>query len=372
MIRIIRENEPPAMSVAREWRVARALIAWRTRHLMPAITGYGTGREQIWRQQHHKCAWCEAAFLRKHAHLDHYRPKDIYWWLAWSWDNLLQTCSTCNTVKRQTFDLRDPTGRLAVGETPPETGGAKLVDPGSEDPRRHIRFALKPDPETPGSERWEPVALTAEGIHTIDTLGLHDDLLDNYQIFADHILRPDGYLTKIRTSIKHDQDVREDWRRTVTDLLARHQPYHSLAHDVLVWFREEIRATHGVELPPVPPLDPGPPAPPPIPLFTPDPTLDGWPELTRLYIRLARSGHATADERRAALTHVLDRGPLAIDALAALFGKTASTINKWLRDLLPDRIHRQRRRGAASLISLVPQPSGSYVNGYWLPDLSNL
>jgi uncharacterized protein (TIGR02646 family) len=49
-----------------------------------------------------KCAFCEQA--EELTHVEHYRPKQIYYWLAYSWDNLLISCPTCNTHKSTNFD----------------------------------------------------------------------------------------------------------------------------------------------------------------------------------------------------------------------------------------------------------------------------
>ena len=50
-----------------------------------------------------KCAFCEQRI--EQSHVEHYRPKKVYYWLAYSWDNLLLACSTCNTNKDVKFDL---------------------------------------------------------------------------------------------------------------------------------------------------------------------------------------------------------------------------------------------------------------------------
>lgn len=49
-----------------------------------------------------KCAFCEQT--EELTHVEHYRPKHIYYWLAYSWDNLLMSCPTCNTNKSTNFD----------------------------------------------------------------------------------------------------------------------------------------------------------------------------------------------------------------------------------------------------------------------------
>ncbi|MEM8937949.1 MAG: retron system putative HNH endonuclease [Bacteroidota bacterium] len=50
-----------------------------------------------------KCAFCEQKV--EQYHVEHYRPKKIYYWIAFSWDNLLLACSTCNQNKGVHFDI---------------------------------------------------------------------------------------------------------------------------------------------------------------------------------------------------------------------------------------------------------------------------
>lgn len=50
-----------------------------------------------------KCAYCESGVEDRH--VEHYRPKSSYYWLAYSWDNLLISCSTCNTKKGKKFEI---------------------------------------------------------------------------------------------------------------------------------------------------------------------------------------------------------------------------------------------------------------------------
>ncbi len=50
-----------------------------------------------------KCAFCEQKI--EQSHVEHYRPKHIYYWLTYSWDNLLLSCSTCNINKGIHFEL---------------------------------------------------------------------------------------------------------------------------------------------------------------------------------------------------------------------------------------------------------------------------
>ena len=46
-----------------------------------------------------KCAYCEASTKTvAHGDVEHYRPKSIYWWLAYTYDNYLFSCQICNQI----------------------------------------------------------------------------------------------------------------------------------------------------------------------------------------------------------------------------------------------------------------------------------
>ena len=50
-----------------------------------------------------KCAFCEQRI--EQSHIEHYRPKKVYYWLAFSWDNLILACPTCNQHKGINFEI---------------------------------------------------------------------------------------------------------------------------------------------------------------------------------------------------------------------------------------------------------------------------
>lgn len=53
-----------------------------------------------------KCAFCEKKLLDIPKHIEHYRPKNTYYWLSYSWDNLLLSCGSCNSHKGEKFALQ--------------------------------------------------------------------------------------------------------------------------------------------------------------------------------------------------------------------------------------------------------------------------
>ncbi|BDS10611.1 HNH endonuclease [Aureispira anguillae] len=58
-----------------------------------------------------KCAFCE--WKVEQYHVEHYRPKTTYYWLAYSWDNLLYSCSSCNQYKGVNFKLNGTSATFA-------------------------------------------------------------------------------------------------------------------------------------------------------------------------------------------------------------------------------------------------------------------
>jgi len=61
---------------------------------------------------HQKCAFCEQKITECidnkledcSSTVEHYRPKSRYYWLAYSWDNLLWCCRKCNQNKANKFE----------------------------------------------------------------------------------------------------------------------------------------------------------------------------------------------------------------------------------------------------------------------------
>lgn len=67
---------------------------------------YSDTKEKLKMIYNGKCAFCENKV--EQLHVEHYRPKAIYYWLAFSWDNLLLACPTCNQFKGNNFQTLGP------------------------------------------------------------------------------------------------------------------------------------------------------------------------------------------------------------------------------------------------------------------------
>lgn len=54
-------------------------------------------KENLLLESNNKCAYCEANFSTvAYGDVEHYRPKSIYWWLAYSYVNYSASCQLCN------------------------------------------------------------------------------------------------------------------------------------------------------------------------------------------------------------------------------------------------------------------------------------
>ncbi len=66
-----------------------------------------TAKNQLKKESNGKCAYCEAnTQVVAYGDVEHFRPKSIYWWLAYTYDNYLYTCQICNQIyKSDNFSI---------------------------------------------------------------------------------------------------------------------------------------------------------------------------------------------------------------------------------------------------------------------------
>ncbi|OHD18555.1 MAG: TIGR02646 family protein [Spirochaetes bacterium GWD1_27_9] len=62
-------------------------------------------KEKLEKIYNRKCGYCEKDVEDTEYHIEHYRPKSIYYWLTYSYDNLLLSCSRCNKNKLDKFEV---------------------------------------------------------------------------------------------------------------------------------------------------------------------------------------------------------------------------------------------------------------------------
>lgn len=128
------------------------------------IYGAEDVRKQLLKDQHGKCAFCEARIHPKYDDVEHYRPKSYYYWLGHEWKNLLYSCPICNrSFKRTEFPLDQ--GSVQANSPNDDIGLEKplIINPSVVDPAEHIRF-----------NRHVAVHNTPAGEKTIEVFHLND------------------------------------------------------------------------------------------------------------------------------------------------------------------------------------------------------
>jgi uncharacterized protein (TIGR02646 family) len=147
---------PAALSGVRAQRAKAKLKQIRRNGRRPKsrdfdpIWGEKTVRQTLWQSQHKKCCYCERQRdVARESDIEHFRPKAAvtdsnnagYWWLAYSWTNLLFSCRYCNQEhKKNFFPLLDEATRARTPRDRLAREQPVLIDPSREDPSQFIGF----------------------------------------------------------------------------------------------------------------------------------------------------------------------------------------------------------------------------------------
>lgn len=137
-------------------------------------------KDQLKAAQFCKCAYCEISLTRRHGHVEHFRPKEGwkqtkskkklnkpgYFWLAYTWSNLLVSCEVCNDKghKGNLFPLVNPTCRAKPDSPSISAEVPLLLNPYDDNPMHHIEWHAE-----------IPVGITPQGEMTVETFGLDRD-----------------------------------------------------------------------------------------------------------------------------------------------------------------------------------------------------
>lgn len=332
MIAFDRGPEPRALLDERRGAQARAILAWAESRDVE-MDGYRVAARHLWDLQHRKCAWCERVPGWENQPVEHYRPKggaidgdavtrerkshdqDHYWWLAWTWENLLFACARCNgpATKGNWFPLapgaararapsRDhhlslPAESMAIADERP-----LLLDPGAEDPMLSIVWTPLDEAVADWADiAWRPRHTNGRGRATIAILALDKDhaadVSDDIRVHVTPKVKRISAAIGVRDQAALDAAFDE-----LEKLFARTQPFLAARFDAWSWFRSQPSLAGLSEMSartiarpsrtpvPLPPLAP-----------RPDP-----PEMAglsaRLVLRLRAGSFANIDDAVASLT----------------------------------------------------------------------
>lgn len=252
MIRLVRLSEPEPLRRKRPAKLEAARAA-RARGENIDFSGYGDDgvKERLFQEQYRKCAYCEKwEEQSKYRDAEHYRPKSIYWWLAWTWENLLFSCMDCNReYKKEWFPLMDGTKRLVAEEAAPGGEQPLLIDPYDPgiDPANEIAFRRE---VVQRKERWMPYGLTERGRETIRICGLdRPSLLTAYEAHVrdDVRVKVARFFSTVETN--DPQLIVKAWGTITRGLFGSFRPFQALSRDALrVLVPSELRSRYQLAL----------------------------------------------------------------------------------------------------------------------------
>ncbi len=211
-----------------------------------------------------KCAYCESYFgATQPVAVEHYRPKGAvidgderikpaYYWLAADWDNLLPSCTDCNSPRRQVTDSDGiPRVRGKGNHFPLEPGSTRARSPGKEkaerplllhpehdDPELHLEFLTKDDRlgiTRPALVKGKPSEKGKASIevYALDRVGLVTGRLSVAKKLVSHLKNTAKY-----ERLRHENpDFEADYQESILDLrdsyLDPSSPYLAMVRQIV-------------------------------------------------------------------------------------------------------------------------------------------
>ncbi len=132
MIAITKPEQIPAKLIDVQRSIADQLFRkkenfdWRSEHYNKPV------KEDLKILYNNKCAFCEVKLTEfnydNQFTIEHYRPKDHYYWLGAEWTNLFPTCIRCNGKKRNSFPINNLKKKLKKEEAPFDENGQLILE----------------------------------------------------------------------------------------------------------------------------------------------------------------------------------------------------------------------------------------------------
>jgi hypothetical protein len=265
MIRIKRGAEPKNIVEVRnkELPILRALVAPTGEQIAKTYKVVGP---LLWERQFNKCCYCEKIIPKGYNDVEHYRPKGRavrdpgcrlthgYWWLAYSWDNLLFSCSHCNrSAKNDLFPLDRGSTSLIAEDVCPGQEKAMLIDPGAlTNPVEHIEFVYE-CPVIGQEKHWwaRPRDGSAFGSYTIKVCDLNRaELRELRTNYVNNHVSPQIQLLKTEIALGDSERILHSFKRAL-ELMSPKFEFSALTYDAFrIEFDElELLAKIGLTFP---------------------------------------------------------------------------------------------------------------------------
>jgi uncharacterized protein (TIGR02646 family) len=242
LIRVRRSLEPLALVEVRTKKLVGC--AEKAQPDSGDLKGYDANgvKRLLFRDQHKKCAWCERRQDFSSSPIEHYRPKKgafrnlpgedrqisnvHYWWLTWTWENLLFACTRCNDAAHKgnyfplepgSVEAKPPDGQIpdadinSVREERP-----LLLNPAEDSFLRHVEWIPGNTHQARRNWTWTPRGLTARGEATIAILKLGelaDELAHHLRSVLNLVEEAEQHLCASRTV-----EAKDTWRKVISYL----------------------------------------------------------------------------------------------------------------------------------------------------------
>lgn len=266
MILINPGKEPAELKTLRVKKLA-ALRALGSEPTGDNINGY-RGKDDgiakaLSKAQHKKCCYCEERIKTQFNHVEHYRPKGRavrepgcnlkhgYWWLAFTWENLLFTCPSCNSPgKGDQFPLAHGSTSLKPEESAPGNEIPLLLNPGSNiNPVEHIIFILEAVSTQAKEKHWRARARdnSPSGEKTIGVCKLNSqDLLENRDLHIATIIQPQVKAINDALATMQIGLIQTAYDRAIAMLTPRNE-YVALSYDAFRHFIPDARLQAAIQ-----------------------------------------------------------------------------------------------------------------------------
>ena len=179
----------------------------------------------LYQSQYGKCCYCERKRDQTETDVEHFRPKATvkenkkhsgYWWLAYSWDNLLISCKKCNNHKGTNFPLKDESKRAFSNKDNIKKEEPVLINPLTENPEIFIEYDIPEDnKDDPLMIKAKAIGKCEKGDKTINELtGINDRelLLERAENFRNcHILYK--YFLALKNSFEAKKEIYKEVKK---------------------------------------------------------------------------------------------------------------------------------------------------------------
>ena len=240
MIKIERSS-PPADSImdkkkAEELERLKDLCAKKqTLKVKPLWSKDDKVKSFLHQSQYGKCCYCERKRDQKgEPDIEHFRPKaklkedpkhSGYWWLAYSWDNLLIACKKCNNRKGMNFPLKDESKRAFSEDDDLTKEEHVLINPLTENPEDFIMYDIPKDDKNPLMVK--AIGKCERGNKTVKVLtGINDKelLTERAESFRDYCI-----LYKCFLAMKNNLEVKTEICKRIKEKIESRSQFAGLA-----------------------------------------------------------------------------------------------------------------------------------------------